>query len=439
MSRANCRFSPPDFMAPPPFAHPFRALSLSFKHAPLAVREQLALDEMGCRQLLRTLRQDLELTDLLVLSTCQRTEVYYAAEQDCSAAIAQALERVKNGAVPAGWQSHFKASPTAEAAAQHLFEVALGLDARVVGDWQVISQVKQAYQWAVAAGAVGPFLHRLLHAVFAAHKRVQAETCFRSGAASAGYAALELVEELTTHLVRPRVLVVGAGRLGADVCRHLAASKAFGGVMLCNRTPGRAEALAAACNVDVVEFKDLTRAVQEADVVISAINAPQPVFTSELVSGAMGSACKLFVDLSMPRSVAPGVGQVPGVALYNIDAIESKTSAALQQRLAAVPRVRAIVAESLAEMQTWSQVLRVTPLISQLKSNLEHLRQQELQRHRKRLSPAEAALLDAATRSLVQKILQQQVLHLKAASQRDAGELLKQLRPILAFERPIAA
>lgn len=421
-------------MSAPAFAHPFRALSLSFKQAPLAVREQLSLDKVAVRQLLRTLHRELQLTDLLVLSTCQRTEVYYAAEHDRSREIIHALGSLKNCVIGPDWYAYFEVLP--EAAARHLFNVALGLETRVLGDLQVISQVKQAYQWAVAAEAAGPFLHRLMHAVFAAHKRVQTETPFRSGATSAGYAAFEMVLELTAHLPRPRMLVVGMGTVGADICRHLAARPAFGEVAVCNRTRHKAARLAVEFGLRLVEFENLTAALRAADVVVSAISCPQAFFTRQLVAEALGPSGKIFVDLSMPRSVAAEVAQLPGVTLYNIDAIASKASAALQQRMAAVPQVLAIIDQSLAGLQAWSQVTRISPLINHLKANLENLRQQELQRYGKHLTPTETALLDATTHSLMQKVLKQQVLRLKAASQCDnAGPLLAQWTEFFAFEK----
>ncbi|MBF9221287.1 glutamyl-tRNA reductase [Hymenobacter ruricola] len=407
-------------MAQVVFAHPFRALSLSFKYAPLEVRERLALSEADCHQLLLTLREELNLRDLLVLSTCQRTEVYYAAGQDRNAEIMQALGELKDCAIGHKWLRYFEVLPDAAAAAHHLFAVALGLEARVLGDAQIISQVKQAYRWSVQARAAGPFLHRLLQLVFAAHKRVQTSTCFRSSTASASAAAVELVAGLTAHLPAPRVLVVGAGHIGADVCRHLAARSSLGHVSLCNRTRAKAAALASGGRLRLVEFEALTTALLEADVVISAITCPETFFTAQLVAETMRQDhCKLFVDLGMPRSVAPAAAQVPGVALYNIDAIQCKASAALEQRQAAVPRVRAIIAEHLAELQSWSKVMPVSPLIHRLKNHLELLRRQELDRFSKRLGPAEISLLDATTRSLMQKVLKQQVLHLKLSYQRD--------------------
>lgn len=422
-------------------SHPFKAVSLSFKKAPLAIRELLALDEVACRRFLHTLHHELGLSDLLVLSTCNRTEVYYAAEADHSVDIMLALGLLKNRPDVALFASYFDVLSTAEEAVQHLFEVAMGLDAQVVGDLQIANQVKMAYQWAADADAAGPFLHRLLHTIFFTNKRVQTETSFRDGAASISYAALELAEELTADVANPRVLVVGLGEIGADVCRHLASSKHFTAVTLCNRTRSRADALAQECEgVRVVDFENLLPSLREADVIISSINRENPFFTRELVAHLEVLSYKFFIDLAVPRSVAPEVEQVPGVLVYNIDAIQSKASAALATRLAAVPQVRTIIAESIAGLADWAKEMMVSPVIQKMKAGLEQLRQQELERFQKKATPAEAKLLDEATRALMQKVLKQHVLHLKAACKRDeADQLMELLGEIFDLERqPVA-
>ncbi|RZK23728.1 MAG: glutamyl-tRNA reductase [Hymenobacter sp.] len=409
----------------------FKAVSLSFKKAPLAIRELLALDEQACRRFLQQLHTELHLSDLLVLSTCNRTEIYYAHDLDQSAAIIQALGALKHRADIGSFAPYFDRYNEAETATRHLFEVAIGLDAQVVGDLQIINQVKMAYQWAADADVAGPFLHRLLHTIFFTNKRVQQETSFRDGAASMSYAALELVEELTADVAAPRVLVVGLGEIGSDVCRHLADSKAFASVTLCNRTRARAEALAAEFapgKLQVVNFEDLTAALREADVVISSISRPEPFFTRELVAHLDVLSYKFFIDLAVPRSVAPDVEQVPGVLVYNVDAIESKASAALEQRLAAVPQVRDLIDSSLVDFADWSRDMLVSPLIQRMKAGLEQLRQQELDRFQKKATPAEVKLLDEATRAFMQKVLKQHVLNLKAACRRDEAE---QLLPLL--------
>jgi len=424
-------------------SHPFKAVSLSFRKAPLAIRELLALDEAACRRFLHQLRNELHLTDLLVLSTCNRTEIYYAHDDDYSAAIIRALGQLKQRPDASSFAPYFDVFLEPQVAMQHLFEVAIGLDAQVVGDLQIINQVKLAYQWAVDADAAGPFLHRLLHTIFFTNKRVQQETSFRDGAASMSYAALELVEELTTDVASPRVLVVGLGEIGADVCRHLADSKYFSSVTLCNRTRARAEELAAEFapgQLQIVDFDHLTAALREADVIISSINRDTPFFSRELVAQLNVLSYKFFIDLAVPRSVATDVEQVPGVLVYNVDAIQSKASAALEQRLAAVPQVRALIESSLADFADWSREMLVSPLIQRMKAGLEQLRQQELDRFQKKASPAEVKLLDEATRAFMQKVLKQHVLHLKAACRRDEAEqLLPLLTDIFDLERqPVA-
>ena len=413
----------------------FRVLSLTHQQAPLAIREQLALTESNCRAGLLLLRKELELNDLLVLSTCNRTEVYYRAAHDQSAAILCGLAKLKN--VPdAGGLAPYFVNLTGAAAVEHLFEVAMGLDAQVIGDQQISHQVKQAYQWSADAGAAGPFLHRLLHTVFFTHKRVRQETGFCDGAASVAYAALQLVEDLTAHLPSPRVLLLGAGDFGADVARYFGASRRFAHVTLCNRTRARAEALAAECGLPVLDFADLTQGIQEADVVISSVAAPTPLITPELLGNQPALSHKYLVDLAMPHSIAAAVETVPGMLLYPLEAVQSKASAALERRLAAVPQVRVIIAESMAGLQDWSEEMEVSPTIQKLKNALEQLRQAEMKRCGKKMSPAEAEMLDEITRSLMQKVLKQPVLQLKAACKRgEPGQLVELLSELFDLER----
>ncbi|GAB2463956.1 glutamyl-tRNA reductase [Hymenobacter qilianensis] len=412
----------------------FKAVSLSYKKAPLAIRELLTLDEATCCRLLHTLHHHLGLSDVLVLSTCNRTEIYYTADTDNSAAIVEALGDLKEMDA-SSYSSYFTVLNSATAAVQHLFEVALGLDAQVVGDMQISSQVKRAYQRSTEANVAGPFLHRLLHTVFAANKRVQQETAFRDGAASTSYATLELVQELTANIPQPRVLIVGLGEIGADICRHFGKSKRFAEVTICNRTPAAAQALATECGLQVLDFAHLTQGLQAADVVISAIATPSPFFTRELLDSLTILSPKFFIDLSVPRSIAAAAEQVPGVLVYNIDAIQNKASEALARRVAAVSHVREIIAESMADLHEWSRNLQVSPVIQKLKTTLEQLRQQELNRFGKNMSPAEVSRLDDATKALTQKFLKLPVVQLKAACQRgEADQLVAMLTELFALE-----
>ncbi|QJX46889.1 glutamyl-tRNA reductase [Hymenobacter taeanensis] len=415
---------------------PFKAVSLSFKKAPLEIRELIALDEAACRRFLHTLHHELGLSDLLVLSTCNRTEVYYSAERDQSPTIIEALGELKGLADISQYFPYFDILDEHTSAVRHLFEVAMGLDAQVVGDLQISNQVKQAYQWSADEDAAGPFLHRVLHTVFFTNKRVQQETSFRDGAASTSYAALELVEELTGDVANPRVLVVGLGEIGADVCRHLGDSKLFTDVTICNRTRSKAEALAEECGLKVLDFENLVPGMKEADVIISSISRSEPFFTTEMVERLDVLNYKFFIDLSVPRSIEADVENVPGVLVYNIDAIHSKASAALERRLAAVPQVRAIIEESLAGLQDWTKEMMVSPTIQKLKNALEQIRLEEMDRFQKKMTPEEARRVDDITKSLMQKVLKLPVLQLKAACKRgEADQLIDVLTDLFDLER----
>jgi glutamyl-tRNA reductase len=403
--------------------HNFKAVTLSHKKAPLAIRELIALDETSCKQFLQTLKDFIQASDLLVLSTCNRTEVYYTADVDYSQEIIKLLGLTKGISPIQQYIDYFTNIETHQDAVQHLFEVSMGLDAQVVGDIQISNQVKQAYQWSADNDTAGPFLHRLMHTIFFTNKRVVQETSFRDGAASTSYATVELVENLTNDVDNPRILVVGMGEIGADVCRNLKDS-ALTNVVITNRTQAKAELLAEECGFEVLPFENLVQGLKEADVVISSIARTTPFFTTDMIQRLEVLSYKFFIDLSVPRSVEATVENIPGILVYNIDTIQNKASEALAQRLAAIPQVKAIIAESLEQFNDWTKEMMVSPTIHKLKNALETIRQEELARYLKKLGPEETKLVDDITRNIMQKIIKLPVLQLKAACKRGEAETL---------------
>lgn len=402
----------------------FKAVSLSYKKAPLDIRELIALDENSCRHFLQTLKDFIQASDILVLSTCNRTEIYYNADIDYSSEIVKLLGITKGIQNIAQYLDYFTILNEHDDAVQHLFEVSMGLESQVVGDMQITNQVKQSYQWAADNETAGPFLHRLMHTIFFTNKRVVQETAFRDGAASTSYAAIELIEELTADVVaEPKILVVGLGEIGADVCRHLK-DKGYQHVKITNRTLTKAQHLAEECGMDVLPFEDIVQGLKEADVVISSIARETPFFTKEMIQRLNVLTFKFFIDLSVPRSVEAEVEAIPGVLVYNIDSIQNKASAALQQRINAVPQVKAVINESIEQFNDWSKEMMVSPTINKLKNALETIRQEELARYMKKLDPKEAKLVDNITKSMMQKVIKLPVLQLKAACKRGEAETL---------------
>jgi glutamyl-tRNA reductase len=401
----------------------FKSISLSHKTAPLRVRELIALNEDEAKRLMLRLRDFFGLTDLLVISTCNRTEVYYAFDQDLNADIARLLLIEKGLTDTDNYLPYFQFFGVHEEAVRHLFEVCVGLHSQVVGDMQIPNQVKQSYQWSADLEMAGPFLHRLMHTIFFTNKRVAQETAFRDGAASVSYAAVELIDELVGEHQHPNVLVVGLGEIGADVCKNLA-DRDVKNITLCNRTQAKTETLAEQYGFHVADFANLTEEIQKADVIISSVMRDEPLITPSLLKDVNVLTYKYFLDLSVPRSVDAAIEQIPGVLVYNIDHIRTRADEALNQRLAAIPQVEAIIDQSVAEFGDWSKEMVVSPTINKLKNALEQIRREEIARHLKHLTPDESEKVDKITRGIMQKIIKLPVLQLKAACKRGEAETL---------------
>lgn len=399
----------------------FRALSLSHKSAPVEIREVIALDEGSIHSLLVKMKDFFSITDTLILSTCNRTEVYYSHELDLSTEIIKLIGLEKGLPNVVDYLEYFKIFNNDRDAIDHLFKVSMGLEAQVVGDMQISNQVKRAYQASADLDMAGPFLHRLMHTIFFTNKRVVQETAFRDGAASMSYAAVELIEELTSNTFQPRILLIGVGEIGEDVAKnmvHIPEAK----VTISNRTFAKAKALADELGFEVIPFDKCIEAMKEADVVVSSIMKSEPFITKSLVKEMAIQSYKLFVDLSVPRSVETSIEDVPGAILYNVDNIRSKASATLEKRLASIPQVESIIGQSIDEFYNWKKEMMVSPTINKLKNVLEQIRLEEMERFLKNADQKEIAVIDKITKSMMQKILKVPVVQLRAACQRDEAD-----------------
>jgi glutamyl-tRNA reductase len=401
----------------------FKALSISHENATLAQRERVHLSADGCVALSRNIQDVLELEEVLVLSTCNRTEVYFVGDELQGEVILKLLLQEKGIFDVMGWREQFLFIEDHEAAVLHLFEVAMGLRAQVLGDLQISNQVKQAYARAAELKLAGPILHRLLHTIFHANKRVQQETAYRDGAASVSYAAAQLAIELGMQQQSPSVLVVGLGEMGDDVVRNLAGS-GFDRLVLMNRSAEKAQHLAAELGCTWLPIDALGEVARDFTVVVTAVAAPEAILTAPMFVRLDGFAQHFLIDLSIPRSIDPALEALPGVVVYTLDEIKAKTDETLLKRLEASKQVRAIIAHEIAGFGDWSRELSISPTIQKLKDALEQIRQEELSRYLKQASATEAELLDKATASMMSKILKLPVLQLKAACKRGEEETL---------------
>src|SRR5688572_19373457 len=400
----------------------FKALTLSYKNAPIEIRELVALNEIGCKNLLDKIKEFTPAQDVLVLSTCNRTEVYYSCDKDLSRELMKLIALEKGFISTKKIQPFFLNILDAEAAVKHLFNVSLGLESQVVGDFQIMNQVKNAYQWAADANVAGPFLHRLMHTIFYSNKRVANETAFRDGAASVAYATIELVEQLVAGIENPRVLMIGVGDMGTNVCLNFQKTR-INDLVIANRTHHKAVELAERAGAKTVYWENIPDEIQLAEVVISSVPGDCFFIKEEDVACPV-SRPKFFLDLSMPRSIDENLNSIPGIEVYNVDTIKNRATEALAVRVAAIPLVENIVKEEMAAFTNWTQEMAISPAIQQFKNQLEQIRQQEINRAMKNLSAAEQQLLETVTKNILNKIVKLPVLELKAACQRGESEVL---------------
>ncbi len=413
----------------------FKAFSLSHKSAPLAVREQVALTESEVKDFSIKIKDLFGIHECLVVSTCNRTEVYYAAEGDFTTDLIKTLLVQKGIIETESYFVHFQQFNIQEEAVKHLFYVATGLDSKVVGDLQIPNQIKQSYQISADLNMAGPFLHRLMHTIFFSNKRVAQETSFRDGAASTSYAAVALTEGLTQNTNNPKVLILGLGEIGIDVCKNMA-DKEFAEITVMNRTRAKAEKIASGRNFRVAEFADLEREIKRSDVIISSIMIDKPLITKELIERIGILTYKYFIDLSVPRSVEDSVEDISGALVYNIDSLRERADEALRIRMAAIPQVERIIGEAIVSFNDWSREMVVSPTINKLKNALEQIRKEEVARHLKNLSSEESERIEKITMGIVQKIMKSPVLNLKAACKRgDADQLVDVINELFDLEK----
>lgn len=396
----------------------FRAIGISYRDTPLDIRESVTFSELQVKQFFTRLKDTLAIDEALILSTCNRTELYYFSTTDLSHELASLVD-IFHGTLDRPSAEYFHPMNHDEAV-RHLFEVSLGLDSMVLGDIQITNQVKKAYQWSADEQMAGPFLHRLMHTIFYTNKRMVQETTFRDGTASVASAAVNIAEQFLLTFTNPKVAVVGLGEIGENVAENFRDVPAE--ITLVNRTLEKAEKKAAELNFRVAPFENLNEVVATSNVVICAVQADEPVIKATLLQN--NHQPKLLIDLSVPRSIEEQVAQVSGVILYNVDQLQEKASKALEQRRAAIPQVAAIITESINEFGNWSNEMEVSPTIKKLKEALEEIRKQELARYIDKMDEKEAKILDKATRSMIQKVLKLPVLQLKAACKRGEAETL---------------
>jgi glutamyl-tRNA reductase len=415
-------------------------IGLNHKTAPIEVRERLAIQQDRMAEALCGAKSIPSLKEGMILSTCNRVEIYAASRMT-----EKTILDLKD------FLSRFHGLPmkdfekllylfTGEDAVRHIFRVASSLDSMVVGEPQILGQIKSAYNAAAESKASGLIFHRLLHRAFHVAKRVRTETKIGNNAVSISFVAVELAKKIFETLSRQTVLLIGAGEMCELAARHLV-SGGVEKVLVTNRTFERAQGLAEEFRGEPVPFGAMPEALKRADIVISATNSPQHLIGHEQVLRVMkGRKQKpiFFIDIADPRDIDPRVGEIENVYLFNIDDLQNVANENIKDRQLEAKKAEAIVQEEVARFIQWYQSLEVTPTIAALRTKFEEIRRKELEKTlslHPNLSEREKRSLEALTSSIVNKILHAPLTHLKRMDEEVATDLfVDTLRTLFGLE-----
>lgn len=401
-------------------------LGISHKSSPVALREKLAVPAGELETRLRELARGVGLEEALLVSTCNRVELYGVASDHAAAGRARAwLEsRASEGEL-----AHHLYAQRGTDAVRHAFRVASSLDSMVVGEPQILGQVKDAYAKATSAGVLGSVLDRCFTKAFAVAKRVRTETGIAAGSVSVSSIACDLAAKIFEHLRGKRVLLVGAGKMGESAAKHLAKQGAK--LFVLNRSRERAVELAAACGGEPRSANELASELAMADIAICSTSSDRFVITTELmkeVARARKHRTLFLIDIAVPRDVDPRVGEMENVFLYDVDDLQKVAAENLAVRRKEAELAENIVEREVAEFETWRRQQNVKPLIVGLRQHVRSVMAAEIERSLPRLGGEAAANKEALERAIdaaTNKLLHPVIAELKRAAADGRAHILE--------------
>jgi glutamyl-tRNA reductase len=418
-------------------------VGLSHKTAPVEQREKAVLSDRGSRKLLRAVARSDVVSEIVALSTCNRTELYAATSDPAAAEQILVEALLANTRISANELACALYTQRDERAAAQLFRVSSSLDSMVVGESEIQGQVRTAWEHAVEEETVGPILNQLFRQALEVGKRVRRETRISHGPASVPAVAVHLVRRHATDLSGSRVVVVGAGEMAEAVLVSLV-DAGVGDLVIVNRTVGTARALADRFGGRGVGFDALATELAGADIVISSTDAPHTILDRDQLAAAMRAGNRtamLIIDISVPRDIDPAIAQLATVVLQDIDDLERVVEANLNGRRIEAALGEQIVGDAVAGFAEWRSGLVAAPAIRGLREQAEEIRRLELERTAgawDSLSDADRERLEALTKSIVNKILHEPTVRARAAVQNAEGlRHIESLRHLFGLDEPL--
>ena len=416
-------------------------LGINHRTAPVEVRELLAFSEEACTSALRRLVDGEVVREGLIVSTCNRVEVLTATANE---RLKESTDRItqflsQSHTLPRDFFNDHLYSHIDDQAVRHLFRVASSLDSMVVGEPQVLGQVRRSYSLALEAGTAGRVLNRLVHHAFHVAKRVRSETGIGANAISISYMAVELGKKIFSSLKGKTVLLVGAGEMAELSARHLI-NAGVSRVLITNRTLESAQRLAAEFQGEALDFERLYEYLADADIVLCSTAATDYVVTREAARAGLERRRHrpvFFIDISVPRNIDPAIGKLPNVFLFDIDDLESVISSNIREREREAERAELIVESEIMQFQQALRALDLGPTLAALRQKLQDIASSEMSRQRSRLgplTPEQEQAVAALLLSTVNKISHPVLSHMRRTYDASDGDTIKAWRDIFGLE-----
>jgi glutamyl-tRNA reductase len=407
-------------------------ISINHRTAPVELREALYLTDEQIRNYVQKTKGSL-LSEGLVISTCNRTEVY-GVPANASFGILEIQNSLINHKLVSNLKpEHFQTFSSGEAI-RHLFRVATGIDSLIVGDNQIFKQVKDSFSLADELKFSGFLMKRIFDAAIKTGKRAITETGISEGAVTVSYAAVQLIEKIFSNLNKKSALVIGAGETGEIAAKHLK-ERGIGKLAITNRTIERAEKLAEKLKAKTIPFENFKENLHEYDIVLSATSSSNYILTKEDIVSSMKkrnyNSC-VFMDIAVPRDIEPSAKEINYVFYNDIDSLNIIVQQNLARRREEIPKVEKIIDEEVSSFLKWFSSLEVSPTIKTLRDYFEAIRAEEVEKNKNRFSPQDQEKLDIITKRIINKILHQPTIEIKKLSESggDPDEVAMQINLI---------
>ena len=403
----------------------FYSIGLSYKKADVATRGNFSISDEAKKNILAQAKAE-NIDSLLIMSTCNRTELHGFAQHPFQ--LIKMLCEHTHGTVEE-FEKVAYVHKNAEAI-EHLFKVGTGLDSQILGDFEIISQVKNGFKLSKKYQMINPFMERLVNAVIQASKRIKNETEISSGATSVSFASVQYIMKHVEDISNKKILLFGTGKIGRNTCENLIKHTKNDHITLINRTKTKAEEIAGKFNLIVKEYANIQAEIKQTDVLVVATGAQNPTISKQLIHTRKPL---LILDLSVPRNVSDNVMELPNVSLVHLDKLSQITDDTLSKRESQIPLAETIIDEVIAEFNSWMETRKFAPTIKALKTKLTLLRDSEINQHRKKNANFDANEAEIISNKMIGKITSQVAFHLRE-EQHNSKESIELIQKVFQLQ-----